>query len=230
MDQWEQAREVSGVSREDLQEAREIARRLSGKLRRRVGVWVDADVLENEAELGVYRALMRWDDEKRGEMSFLRWAACLAWQMMCEELRRQSVWTRDQRDLIARLREEGEELEGWMRPAMSFESVRRGMVGDSEERWMGFDFGCEDELLIAVVERVSFENLKRRVRRLVIDDLNEMEREIVLRYFWLDESGGVIAKKIERCTSRVAQVRRAALERLRIGLKGVETAGTIAAR
>lgn len=183
----------------ELERARAGARRLAAREARRQPHGVDTEVFVVEAELAVWRAAQGFP----GGRDFLPWALQAARRALLDEQRRQGPYSRSQWGSRRRFVAAGARLPGWLRPPLSLEEPGGGGV---LRTGAGTPALPTTELADAL-ERSWVQGL--------LGCLEPRQRGILHRQYWLGESIPQIAAELGLSPSRVRQLRRAALERLR---------------
>lgn len=191
----------------EIANARLHGKRLARSMQKTLPYWVDTEVLENEADLAVVRAAERWRAD--GGASFTTWAATVVQRSLLEEVRRQSPWTRLQRQLRRENMESGNDPEGWMLPPLSFEHLPKPL--HDEEMTL-------EEVLPDDRAEFTEECELRAVIRPLIQQIEPRRRYVLIRYYWHQESTREIAERMGVSISRVQQLRMQALGTVRAHL------------
>lgn len=208
---WE---EIQTVSAAELARARRGAARMATGMARRLPPWIDGEVLATEAEMAVWRAALRFNPERGA--SFATWASTVVHRSLLEEVRRQSPWTRLQRQLRRESLEAGAEPEGWMLPPLSLSTLPSENLGN---RCFAEGATLEEAILTQPSKETDPEQSVERVWLAeLLAGLEPRRREIVRRYFWGGESSREIAETLGVSISRVQQLRQQAQEQLRTAM------------
>lgn len=191
------------IPEEEMERARFFALRYARRLQRQLDWFFDVDVLENEAELAVWRAAQTYDPDRGA--AFLSWATRQFRIALIEELRRQSPWTRNQRDKIQARIAAGGELEGWMHAPLPLDT---GVV-------LADDLSLEDVLEDATQPQNFNQADLRSMLEPALRCVPIREREIIHRFYFEGQPLLDIAASMGINPGYIDHLKRKGMDRLR---------------
>jgi RNA polymerase sigma factor (sigma-70 family) len=203
--------EANQIPASEMDRANAQALRQAEQMARTLPPHVDTAVLENEALFAVWWAAQRFSPDRGA--SFATWSVVIVRNRLLEEVRRQSPYTRLQRQRRRECFQAGRDPEPWMLPPLDLFTP----VGQR---------GNEHACVLADVISTCDEAPRAEARALVAQLLAQLEprrREVVERYFLLGESTTEIAASMGVSVSRVQQFKEQALAALQVAV-GIDPA------
>jgi RNA polymerase sigma factor FliA len=207
---------------ERVEKSLEIARVFAAKARRRYHGMADIEALEGAAYYGAAKALATYDEE-RG-VKFSTWAICKVRSEILEEARQQDHIPRYFREQ----ERAGKALPGWAERPASLDEL--GFWLDEEFLHPQFERAAApwaEELPVPQADPTALEALTRcrdEAWRAWVALLPAQEREVLRLYYWRDMFCREVAEKLGISDTRVDQLLKAGLGRLREWL-GAEAGG-----